>query len=127
MMKRTTLFRSVLLLGLLWIGRGSSQPVLIDPEETAASHQVLLPEKQAPLCQRLHDPGAEYHAAYLCAGVPNWALVPALWTPLSVQVNCSTPAVSLRRHAQAQRVHASGGQHTDRQHTDTALLPTHTT
>ena len=52
------------------------------------------PPAQPPLCQRLHDAGSDYHSVYLCLGVPKWALVPALWTPLSLQVNCTPPTVS---------------------------------
>ena len=48
---------------------------------------------QPPLCQRVREP-AGYQAAYHCLGVPPWELLPALWTPLSVQVNCTSHAVS---------------------------------
>lgn len=58
----------------------------------AASAQE--PLAQPPLCQRLQDAGSAYHSVYLCLGVPKWALVPSLWTPLSLQVNCTAPTVS---------------------------------
>ncbi|KIZ06822.1 hypothetical protein MNEG_1139, partial [Monoraphidium neglectum] len=54
----------------------------------AGSEQLAV---QAPLCQRLHDTGLTYHSVYACLGVPKWALLPALWTPLSLQVNCTAP------------------------------------
>jgi hypothetical protein len=59
-----------------------------------AQQEVATLSAQTPLCQRLHDAGPAYHAAYLCLGVPPWALLPALWTPLSIQVNCTAPTVS---------------------------------
>lgn len=56
----------------------------------AGSQQLA---QQPPLCQRLPEAGTIYHSVYMCLGVPSWALVPALWTPLSIQVNCTAPTV----------------------------------
>lgn len=64
--------------------------------------QLTTPGGLAPLCQRLPDAGP-YSAAYLCLGVPQWALVPALWTPLSISVNCSAPTVRAARRAPPRR------------------------
>ncbi|GBF93748.1 hypothetical protein Rsub_06080 [Raphidocelis subcapitata] len=60
-----------------------------------AQQEVATLPAQTPLCQRLHDAGPSYHAAYLCLGVPQWALLPALWTPLAIQVNCTAPTYEI--------------------------------
>jgi hypothetical protein len=76
--------RLALLLALLVCSAGAGR----------AQQELSLPVVHPPLCQRLHDPGPGFQAAYLCLGVPPWTLVPALWTPLSVTVNCTAPTVS---------------------------------
>jgi hypothetical protein len=80
--------------------------VLLAGAGAKAQPSGLHHHQHAPLCKRLHDPGQGYSAAYLCLGVPSWALLPALWTPLAVQVNCSTPQVRFVFESARARVHA---------------------
>ena len=47
----------------------------------------------ASACKEQHYVGSSYSAVYGCRGVTLWSLPLALWTPLSVNVTCSTPTV----------------------------------
>jgi hypothetical protein len=70
-----------------------------------AQQEVALPSAaQPPLCQRLHDPGPAFQAAYLCLGVSPWTLEPSLWTPLTIAVNCTGPKVRARRRRAPRRM-----------------------
>ncbi|KAI8477032.1 MAG: hypothetical protein J3K34DRAFT_455414 [Monoraphidium minutum] len=83
------------------LGATSGAPAAAAPAGGASASAAAAPAAAARVALwaagglALLDARSTYHSVYTCPGVPKWALVPALWTPLSMKVNCSAPTFEI--------------------------------